>query len=412
MKQMVLRFFWYIWGAIVGTTLMVVLLVIWLDLPPPGLVRVELVGQLLHRVAENDPGWTASLLRQEGLESLFRVVPGSGADCAGPDVLGPVRGEGCLRLQQLEQDHPVLRRLLPFLVPLTTGLGASLVVALLLARRFVRPIRRIGDGLAALSEGQLDRRIGPALDRSEPAIADVGRAFDAAAGKLQQLTESRSRLFHDLSHEIRSPLARLQAQTALLRQNPLRLPAMLPRMEGDIARMDHLVGEILTLARIDHAGAGLQPVSIDLIDLLDPILRDAELEGHARGIRVHYHGPETLDLHCDPELLHRALENIIRNALRHSPETGGIAVTVTAAGDAATIVIEDEGEGVEPALLPTIFEAFVRDEAGQGAGLGLAIAAKALRLHGGTIEARNRAEGGLAVCCRLPRTVRAPVTSR
>lgn len=408
MRQMVLRFFLYIWGAILGTTLLVTALVITSGQPPPGHVPVEAVQALAQGAARDAfarqgvAGVEALLAQDAALAGQFSLAEATGADCAGPEVIGAT-GDTCLRLR-MEPSHPDgPSRFLPFLTPLAIGCIISVLGAFLLARRFVRPIRRIGEGLTALSQGHLDRRIGAALDSSEPAIADVGRAFDMAAGKLQDLTEGRSRLFHDISHEIRSPLARLQAEAALLRQNPARLPAMLPRMEGDIARMDQLVGEILILARLERGGtAQIQPVPIDLIDVLDPILRDAELEGQARSIRICYTGPERLDLTCDPELLHRAFENVLRNALRYSPEGGSVEVEVAAREATVEVAVGDNGPGVDETRLATIFQPFVRDEDGAGAGLGLAIAANALRLHGGAIHAGNRPGGGLVVKCAIP----------
>lgn len=393
MRQMVLRFFAYIWGAIIGTTLVVVFLAAWLGLPPPGLVPVETVARVL---AGLEPERVATILEEEPeLSERFVQVQERNADC--PD-------DTCLRLERSSTLTEGVQRLLPFFVPLTVGCAISLVLALALARRFVRPIQRIGDGLTSLSQGHLDRRIGDGLHRSEPAIADVGRAFDVAASKLQDLTESRSRLFHDISHEIRSPLARLQAETALLRRNPGRLDAMLPRMEGDIARMNQLVEEILTLARLERGGAAPRlSMDIDLIEVLDPILRDVEFEGQARQIGIHYSGPEQLEMRCDPELLHRAFENILRNALRYAPDGTMLDVDIDSSDSSVRVTVGDKGPGVESEKLASIFQAFVRDEGGQGIGLGLAIAANAIALHGGSVWAENRSGGGLLIIAELPR---------
>lgn len=408
MRQMVLRFFLYIWGAILGTSLLVIGLTVSFGLPPPGHVPVEAVTGLMQAAAReayvlDGRAGVERLVHDSTLGGMFRLIDAAGGDCTGPGLVAATGDGTCLLLQIEPPQLAGVQPFLPFLTPMIIGAGISLVIALVLARRFVSPIQRVGTGLAALAQGRLDQRIGPALDHSEPAIADVGRAFDMAAGKLQDLTEGRSRLFHDISHEIRSPLARLQAEAALLRQNPARLPAMLPRIEADIARMDQLVDEILTLARLERGGAAaLTPVAIDLIDLLDPILRDAELEGQPRGIRVLYAGPEHVNLTCDPELLHRAFENVLRNALRYSPDSGTVWVGVAAKGAMVEVTVGDSGPGVDEAQLARIFHAFVRDEAGPGTGLGLAIAYNALRLHGGDISARNQAHGGLVVTCSIP----------
>lgn len=408
MKRMVLRFFAYIWGAILGTALLVIMLTVWLGLPPPGHIPIIAVEGILQTAAE-------AAYAREGLAGVERLLASDPSfsenftleatpapDCSGTNV---VAGDGttCLRVSANEDSLPRVGLFVPFLTPMMIGLFISLAVALLLARRFVRPIERLGDGLRDLSRGNLDRRMGSILDNSEPAIADVGRAFDVAAAKLQDLTENRSRLFHDISHEIRSPLARFQAATGLLRQNPTRLDALLPRMEGDILRMNQLIEEILTLARLEREArpSGLLPV--DLIDILDPILRDARLEGQPRGVAITYTGPDHAVIKGDPELLHRAFENILRNALRFSPDNSRVAVEVVTTDTAVTPRIRDQGPGVDESLLPSIFNAFVHGDTGSGVGLGLAIAGNAVRLHEGEIHAVNLPEGGLEVRCDFPK---------
>ncbi|MTH80117.1 HAMP domain-containing sensor histidine kinase [Paracoccus aestuariivivens] len=404
MRQMVLRFFWYIWGAIIGTSLLLLVLTVRLDLPPPGHVPIETVRQLVQATANigsNSTDIATTIAESPALNG--HVIVANGAACDGPGLVLHLTDTRCILTRPPLAQLGGLERFLPILTPLTIGILVSLICALLLARRFVRPIRRIGAGLTALSQGDLDRRIGQDLHRSEPEIADVGRAFDTAAEKLQELTESRSRLFHDISHEIRSPLARLQAQTALLRRNPARLPAMLDRMDGDIGRIDQLVDEVLTLARMERGTAQTtQRVEIDLLDILDPIIRDAEFEGQARGIRLEYSGPHNLPMAADPELLHRAIENIIRNALRYAPEGATVELRLVTHRSSAELTISDRGPGVAPDQITSIFHAFVRDESRDGIGLGLAIAANVIRLHGGTITARNRDGGGLTVTCVLP----------
>jgi two-component system OmpR family sensor kinase len=339
----------------------------------------------------------------EGQEVLARDFRLHETGCDQPGIIGR-QGTTCLAMELIPGRRGLKQHLLALLVPLAIGSSISLGLALLLARRFSRPIRHIGRGLTALAAGDLSRRIGPDMADSEPAIADVGRAFDMAAGKLQELTENRSGLFHDISHEIRSPLARLQAETALLRQNPARLPAMLPRMEADIARMDLLVDEILTLARLERGGDELQLEPLDLLEVLDPILRDAEFEAQSRDVAVRYAGPERADLRGNAELLHRAFENILRNALRYSPAGGLVEVHIQRSAQSIGVAIRDQGPGVAANKLPRIFQAFVRDETGTGTGLGLAIAANAIRLHGGAVTAANRQGGGLEVMLVLPCT--------
>lgn len=379
------RFFTYIWGAIIGTTLFVLLLVVWRNDPPPGLVPVAETLPLVREALARAPDPAAWLKARPSLAASLTLTA---APC-GVDTIGSAP---CLRLDTLPEPLKGPWKLLPFLIPLLSGMAIAMAAAWELARRFLRPIGRIDGALKALAQGALHTRIGRS---EEPALEGLSRAFDQAAGHLQELTESRTRLFHDISHEIRSPLARLTAQTALLRQNPGRLDAALPRLEQDIARMDRLIDQILTLARLEH-GAEIAPLPLDLVELLDPMLEDARIEAQSLGKSVTYDGPETLPFHGDPELLHRAIENILRNAIRHAP----VATLVRLRLDPGPrLTIEDAGPGVPPERLEAIFQPFHR-EGTAGTGLGLAIAARAVHLHGGTIRAENRA-GGFAVTVTL-----------
>lgn len=404
MRSLFLRFFLSIWGAIMGTAVIVIAYVALAGGAPPDHIRARDLLPLAETAAR--AAYAAG--GRQAVKALFAQDPAlrrqilllDKSPCPRPD---PVAGnaQSCLILAAPPEASKARRLLMPFLTPMTIGALVAALMALTLARRFMRPLGRLGEALAALAEGQLHRRIGADIDQTEPSLARVGQAFDEAAAKLQELTESRNRLFHDISHELRSPLARLQAQAALLAQNPSRLPALLPRIEADIARMNHLIEEILTLARLEHDGADrFRPAAIDLVDLLDPILSDAGFEGQGRQIAVDYVGPDRLEAQVDAELIHRAAENILRNALRHAPEGSRVELRLARGAGGIRLEICDRGPGVDPSRLTTIFGAFERE--GQGFGLGLAIAAHAIRLHGGTVRAENRPGGGLCVLCEWP----------
>lgn len=176
-------------------------------------------------------------------------------------------------------------------------------------------------------------------------------------------------------------------------------------MEGDISRLDHLVNEILTLARLERGDILGEFQSFDLLDLVENIIADANFEGRARNVTVTYSGMKTLNVMGNPELLHRACENIIRNALSHSPEGGLVQVTGQQIGDAIRLEVADEGPGVPEEDLKNIFAPFVRvDKAipSAGIGLGLAIASGALKSHAGTIVGRNRQPNGLVIKISIP----------
>ncbi len=293
---------------------------------------------------------------------------------------------------------------LPAWVPLTFGLFASLMFSALLAWYLTRPVRHLRQAFAALADGRLDTRVGSRMGGRRDEIADLGRDFDAMAERLQQLVDAQRRLLHDVSHELRSPLARMQAAIGLAEQDASRMPAVLERVEREAARLDELVGGLLTLSRL-RAGAEDAPESeVDLIDLAAAVVDDARFEARAGGRDVILTGEGELRLRGRAALLRRALENVVRNAVRYSAPGSAVTVAVTAAHGAAILTVSDRGPGVPEAELDHLFEPFHRvgNDPTPGFGLGLAIARRAVELHGGRIVARNRDGGGLEVEITLP----------
>jgi two-component system OmpR family sensor kinase len=293
------------------------------------------------------------------------------------------------------------------------GLLASLAFSALLAAYLVRPIRHLRRAFADAAEGRLDTRVAPLMGSRRDEIAGLGEDFDRMAERLQKLISSQRRLLHDVSHELRSPLARLQAAAGLARQDPARTAAMLDRIERDTQRLDTLVGELLTLARLeaDAGNAARQPA--DLGELLHEVVDDARFEAQASGRDVLLEGADAPVpiARAHPEWLQRAFENVIRNAVRHTPEGSAVRVRLRQEhapdprepGTRIVITVADEGSGVPPEQLESIFEPFQRGGAStDGHGLGLAIARHALAAHHGSISAANRPGGGLEVTMNLP----------
>lgn len=299
--------------------------------------------------------------------------------------------------------EPLHGRPLP-LLPMLVGLIASLLCAAGLAWYFAKPIRQLRQAFDAAAEGHLAVRVTPAMGGRRDELADLGRDFDRMSGRLQSLVEGQQRLLHDVSHEMRSPLARLQAAIGLARQQPARLADTLRRIEREGERMDRLVGELLTLSRLE-AGAAGQPEAVDVGELLLDIVEDARFEGSARRVGISYDPGPPVVLLANGELLQRAIENVMRNAVRHSPEGGTVSIaTCLGDGGRLRIRIADCGPGVPEGQLEAIFEPFFRGEgAGQGYGLGLAIARRAVNALGGTIRASRGNAGGLVVDIELPR---------
>jgi two-component system OmpR family sensor kinase len=295
--------------------------------------------------------------------------------------------------------------------PIIGGVIVSFAVAALLAWYVSKPIRFLRRAFDTAAQGNLDARIGNGLGRRRDELADLGRDFDRTAAKLKGLMDGQRRLLHDVSHELRSPLARLQAAIGLAKQHPDNVDATMDRIEREAERMDRLVDEILTLSRVESGMSAVPEESVDLALLLHDVVEDAAFEAQARSLSVaidiDVRPPGPVIVSGNPEMLHRALENIVRNAVRHTPSGGTVSVSCTRETAARTIVltIGDDGPGVEPSELASIFEPFFRGsgaKATQGHGLGLAIARRVIEAHGGNVAASNRSSGGLAVRIRLP----------
>jgi two-component system OmpR family sensor kinase len=293
------------------------------------------------------------------------------------------------------------------------GVAGGLLFSATLAWYLTRPVRWLRGGFDQLAQGRLGVRLKPHMGRRRDEIADLARDFDLMAERLQQLVASREQLLHDVSHELRSPLARLHMAIGLARQNPQKTQASLDRIELESCRLDELVGELLTLSRVE-AGAPQLDEYFDLDSLVRAVVSDARFEANASGILVE----TNIDARDQPseanptvrgnaELIRRAVENVVRNAIHHSTRGRKVDVNVSADWDARYFVIRvaDEGPGVRQDALQTMFEPFVRLPGvamGPGFGLGLAIARRAIAAHGGSIEARNREKQGLLMTICLP----------
>lgn len=297
--------------------------------------------------------------------------------------------------------HDALALPLP---PILTGLLASLVSAGAIAWYVARPVRRLKAAFAAAAEGDLSVRIGLAMGSRRDELSELGGDFDRMSERLSNLLEMQSRLLHDVSHELRSPLARLHAAIGLARQVPGRFEETMLRLEREGERMNHLVGELLTLSRLE-AGVGGSLETVDIDELVAGLAEDARLEAASRHLSVDLDETPGLRVRANPELLYRAVENVVRNALKHSPDGGRICIrTAATAEHRCRISILDHGPGVPEGELPHIFEPFRRTQAaiGGGHGLGLAIARRVMSAVDGAITARNLETGGLCVDLEIP----------
>jgi two-component system OmpR family sensor kinase len=291
------------------------------------------------------------------------------------------------------------------------GLLAHLAVAALLAWYVLKPIRSLRQAFNAAAQGDLDVRIADNVGRRRDELADLGRDFDRAAARLKLLMDGQRRLLHDVSHELRSPLARLQVAVGLARQDPANVDSAIDRVERESVRMDKLIDELLTLSRLEAGMSSRQQESVNVAELITEVVADATFELNGRpgplGFDIRVESLHAAKVTGNAEMLHRALENVVRNSVRHTSNGGQVHIVgeYDPGRREVRLVIADEGPGVATAELVSIFEPFFRGEAAQGTaghGLGLAITHRVIESHGGRISASNRTSGGLAVEIRLP----------
>ncbi|MEJ2699052.1 MAG: ATP-binding protein [Desulfuromonadales bacterium] len=305
---------------------------------------------------------------------------------------------------------PLERLLNPYrLTPrLVATFLVSGLVAFLLARSLSAPIRKLRFATRQLAGGDLATRVGRDIPGQDE-IGGLAGDFDRMAERIEDLVGSQKRLLRDISHELRSPLARLNVALELARRRSGEgAREALDRIERETERLNELIGQLLNL-NLSESGDGLvRPVSVDLESLVREVVADADFEARNRNRSVVLKKSCPYALSGSPELLRQAVENVVRNALRHTGAGTAVEVDLEARQlQGALIRVRDRGPGVPPAELAKIFEPFYRvDEArtreSGGTGIGLAITERAVRLHGGTVTAANAPEGGLVVEIFLP----------
>ncbi len=296
------------------------------------------------------------------------------------------------------------------LMRISLALTVSGLICYFLTRYLTRPILRLRSVSQQISAGQLSARADAALESRRDEMGDLVRDFNSMANTTESLISSQRQLLYDVSHELRSPLARLNVALDLLRGRMGEVPAI-NRMQVDLQRLNETIGRLLTVAKLEASPTLQNSARVDLPDLVSSIAADADFEAQERGSRVEVAESADLAVLGDPSLLRSAIENVLRNALRFTAPGTPVEVLLQPApanGDEAIIVVRDHGPGVPPEELTRIFKPFYRlfgshGNDSNGAGLGLAIAERIVRLHGGRICATNVEGGGLGVEIILPR---------
>lgn len=280
----------------------------------------------------------------------------------------------------------------------------SVMVAGGFAWSYTCPIKKLQWAMQKTSQGDFDVRVAAEVGHKNDEIGELARQFDAMAERIHGLFDRQKRLFHDVSHELRSPLARIAVAVELAEKSPEKSREFLHRIEGDAQVLNAMVDELLTYTRLDE-NAPIQFELTDLVPLLEAITDDADFEGSANGTRVTLNAPESIPMNMHVDSLMRAVENLVRNALRYSGPGQQVHVQAKEQNAHVVISVTDSGPGMNPYELEKIFEPFVRGKnqpTGGGFGLGLAIAKRAVERHGGTIRAHNVEPHGLCMTIDIP----------
>ncbi len=300
---------------------------------------------------------------------------------------------------------PPLSERVPGDILWTLKLGTifSAVVCFLIAHYLTKPIERLRDATHEMARGNLDIHVGKNLGNRRDEIADLMRDFDTMAAELRKQIQSERSLLSGVSHELRSPIARIRLALALARDaGDTEREEMLDRIEQDTIQLDSMLERILTVARLESGQIKPKFEPLSLNDLVDGVLEDAKFEAAATNTTITSSNFENIQVYGDPGMLRSAIENVVRNAIFYSGKGGKIEVWLAAGDASASVTVQDNGPGVPEDKLPLIFDPFYRVDASRGTstggmGLGLAIADTAMRAHDGGVAAGNAKPHGLVV---------------
>lgn len=296
------------------------------------------------------------------------------------------------------------RMLLQLVLPLIL----LLLVCVLLYRHLMQPLRRLEQATRQFSEGHYDVRARGLLGPRKDELGSLAETFDAMAERTGQLILSQRQRLADMSHELRTPLTRIDMAVSLAEQDANTPLPLLQRIRSDCEGMRGLVEDALTLAWLENESPRLRDETLDLTDLLDSILEDARFEYPEHRLEASL-PPEAVLANSSHRALGQAIENVVRNALAHTPKSGRVSVSLESSSNSYTLTVSDQGPGVPDQWLTQIFEPFFRipgqaQNSPHGYGLGLALALRQINAVGGSMLALNNPEGGLTVEIQLPKT--------
>ena len=343
----------------------------------------------------------SQLLEADGIE--LRPMPG--LQLSGQRVTG---SDGITRqlvgLRGHRPPHARIEQLL--LVQVVLSLLVIGAVGWWLARSISRPVVAVGAAAQQLAAGKLAARVDSRWTSAGDEVGALARDFDRMAARIETLVATQRTVLQDVSHELRSPLARLHVLLELARQGANDDGGhQLDRATREVSRLDTLIGQTLELSRMEAALPGLAPVPVDLSALLDEVLDEHALEAEARRIVLQTPSTSSIQVSGDPRLLSRAIGNLLANAVKFSPEGGVVELALSTSGAKARLSIRDHGPGVPQENIARLFQPFYRGDnaalAG-GHGLGLAIAQRIVNAHQGQLRVGNAVDGGFEAEIQLP----------
>ncbi len=294
------------------------------------------------------------------------------------------------------------------LLLLLTGIVIS---SALIAWLFNRPMREMKQVTRQFAEGNHDTRVSPAMAKRRDAIGELANEFNHMAEQVDSLLSSHKRLLRDVSHELRSPLARMQVALSLIEQRGESIRSKEhERLQLEIDRLNELIGQILTLTRLESGSQVLDRKPTDLPVMINGLIQDVRYEHSNDSRKINFAGPESMMINVDPVRLESALENVLRNAMKYTKDDTSVTVALSKESNTCRLTVSDQGPGVPDEALEQIFNAFyrtqdARDEKTGGVGVGLAISRRIIEMHRGKISAKNLEEGGLELTIELPFTV-------
>jgi two-component system, OmpR family, sensor histidine kinase CpxA len=455
LPSLFLKIFLWFWATVIATG--IALVVTWIVLQPknvPSQSQTNLadtawisgaatVDELERQGAPAAAAYMAQLSHKTHLKSCLFDTSGNliaGTDCANFDDIGTrattsdiptfnvrhnfvrvavkVRGKsGREYIYAVEEvtEHrgpPPGIGLSGILLRWSVALLVSGLICYLLTRYLTAPVLRLREASQHLAAGDLSTRAAAGMERRRDELGSLVRDFNAMAARIEELVSRQRQLIYDISHELRSPLARLNVALDLAQERKGSDPAF-DHMEQDIECLNDMIGRLLTVAKLDASATPVPMARVDLTELVSQIVSSADFELQERDGAVRLSSEGQYFVQGNAELLHSAIENVIRNAIRYTGAGNSVDVQLEsmATGEPALvrILVRDYGQGVPESELINIFQPFYRvaddrNRQSGGTGLGLAIADRVLRIHGGTIKAQNAAPHGLQVEMLLPRT--------